>query len=389
MRSGHVLMVLSNAYRPDPRVKREADGLVQAGFRVTLICWDRAAELSAAELIDGVEVIRVQGVRSRHGLGWRQLFYLPRFLNRAIRLGESLQPTAAHCHDLDTLYAGCALKNKLGCHLTYDSHENYPELMRAYLAGFLVTGLRQLESRLIRKVDLTITASTILRDELTTRGQRPVVTLGNYPSLDEFRPIDKASVMKAREELGVSKNQVLVAYIGGFSRNRALLPFIEAAALLPNVEFHLWGDGHQRPQVEEAVAQHRNAHYHGWLPVAQLPLYFQAADIIYYGLRKDDASSVYNAPNTVAQAMASGTPVIGTDIGDLGRMIRDTDCGVLLDETTPGQIASATESLLLPEFRERKGSKGLTAAVSKYNAENVQKKLVALYESFLAGGKEN
>jgi glycosyltransferase involved in cell wall biosynthesis len=87
--------------------------------------------------------------------------------------------------------------------------------------------------------------------------------------------------------------------------------------------------------------------------------------------------------------MASGTPVIGTDIGDLGRMIRDTGCGVLVDELTPVQIAAAIEKLLLPELRERKGSKGLAAAFSKYNAENVQNELVALYEGVLAGGKEN
>ena len=62
MSRAHVVMLLSNAFRPDPRVEREADGLVQAGFRVTLICWDRAAELSSSELHDGIEVIRIQDV---------------------------------------------------------------------------------------------------------------------------------------------------------------------------------------------------------------------------------------------------------------------------------------------------------------------------------------
>ncbi len=382
-------MLLSNALRPDPRVKRETDGLVQAGFRVTLICWDRAAELSSSELHDGIEVIRIQDVRSSHGLGWRQLFYLPRFLKRAIQLGESLRPVAVHCHDLDTLYAGCVLKNRLGCHLIYDSHENYPELMRAYLPGILVTGLRQLERKLSRKADLIITASTTLRDELIAGGLRSVVTLGNYPCLNEFKAIDKARLMRAREELGVSPRTVLVAYIGGFSRNRALMPFIEAADLLPDVEFHLWGDGHQRPRVEASVSRYRNAYYHGWLPVDQLSLYFHAADIIYYGLRLDDASAAYNAPNTLAQAMASGKPVIATDIGDLGRLIRETGCGILLDEATPGGIAAAVERLSSPELCETMGSRGLAAAVSKYNAETVQQELVTLYEQLAAGGSEN
>ena len=191
-------MVLSNSFRPDPRVKREADGLVDAGFRVSLICWDRAAELPSSDSEDGIEVTRVQDVKSVHGLGWRQLFYLPRFLKRVVHLGAAMDPDAVHCHDLDTLYAGYALKNRTGCHLIYDAHENYPELMRAYLPGLLVAGLRQLEKRLIRKADLTITASTILRDELMSHVLKPVTTLGNYPCLREFGAVDETHLLKAR-----------------------------------------------------------------------------------------------------------------------------------------------------------------------------------------------
>lgn len=382
-----ILMFLSNAFRPDSRVKREAEGLVQAGFRVSLICWDRAAELAPTESVEGLEVIRVQDVRSRHGLGWKQLFRLPRFLGKAIRLATSLRPAAVHCHDLDTLFAGYELKKRLSCALVYDAHENYPALMKAYLPGLIVTGLQRLEKRLIRHADLTITASTVLRDELVAKGLRPVVTLGNYPCLNQFRAVASERITQAREDLGVPRERLLIAYIGGFSRNRALLPFIHAAGLLPDVEFHVWGNGHQRAHVEAAAAHFQNAHYHGWLSAELLPLYFQAADIIYYGLKKDDASSPYNAPNTVAQAMASGTPVIGTDIGDLGRMIRETGAGILLDEATPEQIALKVEALHSSDLRREMGLRGLAAAVSEYNAGTIQKQLATFYEQLIEGNR--
>jgi hypothetical protein len=64
-----------------------------------------------------------------------------------------------------------------------------------------------------------------------------------------------------------------------------LLPMIEAADLLPQVRFHLWGDGAQRAAVEQAAAGRPNVSYHGWLPSSELPRHFKAADVIFYGLR--------------------------------------------------------------------------------------------------------
>lgn len=39
-----IVMLLSNAFRPDPRVAREAKTLADAGHQVTILCWDRQVE---------------------------------------------------------------------------------------------------------------------------------------------------------------------------------------------------------------------------------------------------------------------------------------------------------------------------------------------------------
>ena len=57
----HIVMLLSNAFRPDPRVLKEANSLSAEGFNLTILCWDRQGQLQAEELLpSGVKVIRIR-----------------------------------------------------------------------------------------------------------------------------------------------------------------------------------------------------------------------------------------------------------------------------------------------------------------------------------------
>ena len=334
-----VLMLLSNPYRPDPRVKREMEALATSGYQVSLVCWDRQGELPVRETNGGIEVQRLQGVRSSYGLGWRQFFYLPRFWSQAVRGGEMLQPDIVHCHDLDTLAAGMRLKRRLGCRLVYDAHEDYPSLMSLYLPGPLIPLLRSYENRLLRGVDAVITASTVLAEKMRLRTPAPVQVIGNYPRLAEYAAVTPADAAGWRNQLGLQKDEKLAAYIGGFSRNRLLLPFIEASRELPGWQVRLWGDGHQRPAVEQALQGSRNIRYLGWAPPEQVPLYTCSADVLYYCLKPDYPGAIYNAPNSLANAMLAGRPLIANDVGDLGRIVRETGCGLAPGAGRPGHGA--------------------------------------------------
>jgi glycosyltransferase involved in cell wall biosynthesis len=376
-------MLLTNAFRPDPRVAHEAQALASHGYRVTVICWDRDGTLPSREDYSGVEIIRVQNIHSKHGLGWRQLFYLPRFWSEAIGLSTRLRPDVIHCHDLDTLYAGLQIKKRLKCPLVYDAHEHYPALMSLYLPSPLVMMLVYWERWLMRHVDTTITASTVLRDEFLARGLSPVITLGNYQDLTPQNSALDDQARKLRIELDLASDDLLVAYIGGFSRNRMLTPLIEAAALLPQVQFHIWGDGLQRPVVEQAATQHPNVYYHGWIEPANLPYYFRAADIIYYCLRLDYPGAIYNAPNTLSHSMLAGRPIIANDVGDLGRIVRNTQCGILIDDAVPEAIAIAIKQLQDSARRAQIGANARQAAETTYNWAMIQKELIKIYQTLI------
>jgi glycosyltransferase involved in cell wall biosynthesis len=376
-------MLLSNAFRPDPRVQREAQALAQSGYKVTIICWDREGKLPARETTGGVTIVRVHKVRSAYGAGPMQLLRLPRFWTEAARLASDLRPDLVYCHDLDTLYAGWRLKRRLGCPLIYDAHEHYPALMSLYLPAPFVWGLARWERWLLRQVDGVVTASSVLRDEFAAQGVRPAITLGNFQDVEPYAAVSQVEAAALRSDLGVPADQLLVAYIGGFSRNRELLPLIDAASRLPDVSVHLWGDGAQRAAVEQAAAGQPNVTYHGWLAEADLPRAFAAADVIVYCLRVDYPGAVYNAPNTLSQAMAAGRPIVANDVGDLGRMVRAADCGVLLHQATAEAIAAAIDQLRDPALRRRLGANGRHAAQSTYNAQALQSQLAELVAAVL------
>jgi glycosyltransferase involved in cell wall biosynthesis len=267
--------------------------------------------------------------------------------------------------------------------LVYDAHEDYPAMMSLYLPQPAVAVLAWLESRLLRRTDHIITASSVLADKLRGRTAAPVTTLGNYQPLAPYDAVRPSDVATARSELGIPRDGLLVAYIGGFSRNRMLAPLLDAAQELSDVTVLIWGDGHQRPLVEARADQISNVRYLGWLPAAQVPLYMQVADVIYYCLLPDYPGAIYNAPNTLSQAMAAGRPIIANEVGDLGRIVGQTGCGLLVPEVTAAAIREAISTLRNPVLRQTLGQAGRAAAASHYNWEVAGQQLQGVYAGLL------
>lgn len=378
----NVVMLLANAYRPDIRVEREANSLASAGYRVNVICWDRTLELPSRERIGDVEIYRVQNVPTRYGAGPRQIIKIPRFWSEALRLALDLQPDVVHCHDLDTLYAGWQIKGRLGCHLIYDAHEDYPALMSLYLPGFMVFMLRMFERKLIYRTDAIFTASTVYAQKLMAKGLSNVTALPNVNDIAPFDAVSSESVRERREQLHLKDSDIAVAYIGGLTRNRELLPFIQAAGVLPEMRFFLWGDGHQKESVINAVHGKANIQYMGWLPADLIPVTIKAMDAIYYCLREDYPGAQFNAPNTLSHTMAAGRPIIANKVGDLGRVVNSAACGVLLDTVTPDTIYNALLLLQNHQLRQQMGAAGYKYAKEKYNWRSISAQLLHVYAGF-------
>ncbi len=372
-----VAMLVSNAFRPDPRVHREARSLVGRGYDVTIIAWDRERKYQLSEVIDGIRIERIH-VKSSYGKGMLQLFAMLFFWRKALFALMRNDMDIIHCHDFDTLPVGLLCKKLLGVKLVYDAHENYSVFLRATTPRLVSAIVAILERLSIRNVDSIITASTLVAKMLRQDSPCPVVTLGNWQPAG-FPGLDEESLRRKRDNLPL-RDKLIIIYIGGFGRYRVIVPLIDAVQRRGDAVALIAGDGPQRPEIERRCRDTENAVYLGWIDPADVPYYVSLSDVVYYALDHNAPATIYNAPNSLGYAVSMGKAVIASDAGDLGRIVREIDCGMLLENNTADEIEAAIQELQNVQFLERCKRNATRAGRQEYNWQAVEQQLLDLYD---------
>lgn len=381
MNNCRVAMLLSNAFRPDPRVLKEAQTLARAGYDLTVVAWDREGKLPAQEKLDGFVVRRLQNVRSSYSAGPRQVLYLPRFWQRALRELRDLCPAVVHCHDLDTAPAGYWYARRNRIPWIFDAHECYPEQIGPQVNRPIYELLVRLEQQMARRADHVITVGELLAQRFRSFGGQ-VSIVGNYQPLSTF---DQAPTI-TRAALGISPSQYVVLYVGGFTPARAIVPLIHATQYLDNLLVLLAGDGPQRASIEAELPNHPKVRYLGWVPQDQVPQYVMLADVMYYGLSASSGNSRYSTPNALFYALAAGKPIVTTDIGEIAEIVREEACGIVVHEASPQDIARAVDEVRDTTVRRALGVRARQAAETKYNWLTAEQVLLAVYQGLAAPG---
>ncbi len=372
-------MLLTNAFDPDPRVHQEAVALVQNGYTVNLICWDREEIAKPLEIIDGIKVERIS-VRSTHGRGISQILFLIAFWFKAFMRMGSKTFDIIHCHDFDTLPLGYALSRLKRKKLVYDAHESYVDML-ASIPSWLKTMIFRSENFILKRTDLLITVGEILRETLAARGAVNTCVVGNWkdPAQFQFTP---ESLQEEKSRLNISDNRLVVSFIANLGAERQLPQLLEAAAGTPDCELIIGGAGPCSDIVEDAAKRSPNIHYLGRIPPAKVPLYTALSDVIFYGFDPNNSNAKYSAPNKLFEALASGKAVVTGDFGEIGRIVREEQCGVVLSNYTVDEIKKAfleLQSASLQRFKAR----SLNAGAIRYSWHRAREILLTSYKRLL------
>jgi glycosyltransferase involved in cell wall biosynthesis len=379
------LMLLSNSFDPDPRVYNEARALVKHGFQVSILAWDRDRKCMEREVMDGIAVERIF-LGSRHGRGFFQLFVMPvlfwLMIKKAMRLGFDV----IHAHDFDTLPAGYLLSRIRNKPLIYDSHEDYAGMLHGSIPLWLERLIRWTESKLVRRVDALFTVGETLRQEFERRGCRRARTIGNWKLIEDFRLPEQIRAA-ARAALNIPDDSLLVAYISNLGKERHIEELLEAVSRRPKIHLVVGGKGPVAPTVLEYAQRCGNIRYLGFVPPSDIPGYTSACDIVYYGYDPASPNARFSAPNKLFEGLAAGRPLLTAKFGEIGRIVSDYGCGVILSDYSVDEILHGLDSCLIPErLKELKDAAAL-AGETQYNWHKAEGVLLSVYDELLSGAQ--
>jgi glycosyltransferase involved in cell wall biosynthesis len=259
-------------------------------------------------------------------------------------------------------------------------HTFHGHVLRSYFGPVRSAMFAAVERALARVTSRLITPSNRLADELATvfrvhrRDRFGVVPLGfdleRFGRCEEFRG-------RLRMELGLPASTHIVGIVGRMVPVKAHATFIAAAGLLAkrrdDVHFVFVGGGELEHEIRADVTARGIAsrcHFLGWrrdLPVIYAD--FSAAVL---------SSLNEGTPVSLIEAMASGVPVVSTDVGGVADVLRNGDRGFLVPPLDPAALAAAIEQALLPEARTR--AQTIRALVAEeYGAARLCRDLGDLY----------
>jgi len=384
--SQRVLMLLTNCFEPDPRVHAEARTLVDNGYRVTLLGWDRDRKKPPRERIDGIEVERIF-LRSRHGRGVSQIPFLVGFWLLALARSLGRPFDLIHCHDLDTLPLGVLLGRLIGARVLFDAHESFPDMLTGNVSPGLRNFLVRLEDFLIRRIDGLITVGELLRQEYRRRGARRTYVVGNWKRLKDFEPW-RGQAREQRRQLGIPAEALVITYIAWLSGERRLPALLEAVDGDAGLYLIIGGQGPLEEEVRRRAEKSPNIHALGPVPPDQVPLYTAAADVIYYGFDESHPNARYSAPNKLFEALAAGRAVVTGRFGEIGRIVAGERCGLTLPVLTAESLTAALSRLREPGVLETFQRRALRAGRERYNWSRAAGELLRAYAEVLPGRPE-
>ncbi|MCC6707374.1 MAG: glycosyltransferase family 4 protein [Gammaproteobacteria bacterium] len=418
-----VLMLVGNTCVNDTRVLKEAQSLLAAGYRVSVLCDDDHGRCGDA-VQDGVPLRRVDmsllaslpawlqrvlnRVRGAHGprpaagvapVAVAVAPRTPRWLNlgplrliikllrqRAIRRAavarcgnERVQ--VVHAHDLETLPAALRLAERAGARLVYDAHEL--ERHSVGLSKIESVALGWQETRLLRKVARVITVSDSIARFLARACRMPLpLVVMNSPNLNQQRRV----AQDLRAQLGLSNEQPLAVYIGRLAAHRGIDELLPALSAWPAL--HLACVGGRDAAFAAALARRAQAqgvaarlHLVDAVSPFELIDFIRSADVAVVLVQGVCLSYLYSLPNKLFEATFAGLPVCASDLPEQRRFVEEVGNGVLVDGRDSNAITRGLREAYQRRAEFRLAPARLAELAERYAWQAQSRKLLSMYEA--------
>ena len=322
-----VCHVVYSFYPFDPRVRKEAEALADAGYEVDVIAVRDKGELPK-EQVRNVRVFRVPMSVSRGGplqyIFQYALFFALSFI-LLMKLHVTRRYRLIHVHSLPDFQVFSTLpEHVVGARVVLDLHEAFPEILAARLnkatGSPLVRAARLLEWASCKYAMKVVVPTQLRRDLLVRRGVPSFKTVVVMNSLDlRASPVSKEAL---RAQLSLTGRVVLVQ-AGGINSERDLETLVRAAGLLSSsrpMTLLLFGKGSEayKDRLRQIAAETPSLDFRlgGWIPPNEAYIRVALSDVGVVTYVRNPLTEIA-APHKVFEFAAAERPLVMADLPGL------------------------------------------------------------------------
>lgn len=247
--------------------------------------------------------------------------------------------------------------------------------------------LFQMTETILQNADHVIAVGDELHHEIVTQfsvhsENVSIINMGVNRKI--FKPLDK---QLARKKCSYEKNSRMILFVGNLLEQKGLIELLEAMALVQeretNVELVIIGADKNpafKRKLDNKISEshlEKSVHILGPKVQAEIALWMCAADCLVLPAHMEGFGLV------ALEAMACGTPVIGTNVGGLKSLLQD-GAGVITPVKNPKELANSIITVLSSkEKRDSLIKIGLKKA-EENDEERILKRVIEVY--FPTGG---
>lgn len=220
-----------------------------------------------------------------------------------------------------------------------------------------------------------------------------VHVIPNGVDVDRFHPVntvgdDAPQKTSTREELGLPRQGPIATIVAALRPEKNHRRFLDAAALvlkeIPEAQFVIVGDGDLRGELEshaDELDMRESVHFLG--SRSDIPEILRVSDA--FVLTSDNEA----APVSIMEAMATGVPVVASNVGSVHEMVIEDETGYLVPTEAPAfakrlvQIFSDTE--LETRLSQNARDHAVNNASVQVMVDGYQDLINSIYDSKVSG----
>lgn len=284
-------------------------------------------------------------------------------------------------NDLDTLLANYFVSKLKGLPLVYDSHEYFTGVPELNNKPFREWIWKTVERSIFPHLKYVMTVSDSIAAQYEQEyGIRPAVVRNCSRSSSGIEGY-------SRRELGINKNHLLLIFQGGgINIDKGGEELIEAISITEKVSLLVVGSGDVVQDLKQKAGKLNLAERIKFIPKVpweELMRYTRSADAG-MSLEKDtNLNYRFSLPNKLFNYISAGIPVITGSLPEIGKVVGENNCGIIIPSITPEEISKAIIKLRDDRSLLNKLKQNSVYASESLNWENESKQVNDFYKQVL------